>query len=178
MDELLQSSSPASGDEQPVSHGSMACPHGQDRGGEDCGYAASLGQRKRVAHIPTADAKAAAGSCLKDKGRRDHTLTSAILGPGSGVHFPQPVFSAGMPELNSTARANRTSISRPPTAHWAGPMQTALGSGTHIDWPLSPRQHDRLWANTRPISAVRALNIDTVLADCRQIHRQPCPCTA
>src|ERR1700732_2260737 len=87
MDELLQSSSPASGDEQPVSHGSMACRHGQDRGGEDCGYAASLGQRKRVAHIPTADAKAAAGSCLKDKGRRDHTLTSAILGPRSGVHF-------------------------------------------------------------------------------------------
>src|SRR6266851_2628296 len=24
---------------------------------------------------------------LKDKGRRDHTLTSAILGPRSGVHF-------------------------------------------------------------------------------------------
>src|SRR6202022_4917178 len=66
MDEFLQSSPPASGDEQPVSHGGMACRHGQDRGGEDCGYAASLGQRKRVAHIPTADAKAAAGSCLID----------------------------------------------------------------------------------------------------------------
>src|SRR6202043_46498 len=87
MDELLQSSPPASGAEQSVSHGGMACRHGQDRGGEDCGYAASLGQRKRVAHIPTADAKAAAGSCLKAKGRRDHTLTSAILGPRSGVHF-------------------------------------------------------------------------------------------
>jgi len=24
---------------------------------------------------------------LKDKGRRDHTLTSAIHGPSSGVHF-------------------------------------------------------------------------------------------
>jgi hypothetical protein len=36
----------------------------QEEGGEDCGYAASLGQRKRVAHIPTADAKAATGSCL------------------------------------------------------------------------------------------------------------------
>src|SRR5712672_1699134 len=64
MDEFLQSSPPASGDEQPVSHGGMACRHGQDRGGEDCGYAAPLGQRKRVAHIPTADAKAAAGSRL------------------------------------------------------------------------------------------------------------------
>ena len=60
----IGSSPPASGDEQPVSPGGMACRHGQDRGGEDCGYAASLGQRKRVAHIPTADAKAAAGSCL------------------------------------------------------------------------------------------------------------------
>ena len=40
MDELLQSSPPASGDEQPVSHGGMACRHGQDRGGQDCGYAA------------------------------------------------------------------------------------------------------------------------------------------
>src|SRR5713226_6933536 len=59
MDEFLQSSPPASGDEQPVSHGGMACRHRQDRGGKDCGYAASLGQRKRVAHIPTADAKAA-----------------------------------------------------------------------------------------------------------------------
>src|SRR6267378_1930809 len=64
MDEFLQSSPPASGDEQPVSHGGMACRHRQDRGGKDCGYVASLGQRKRVAHIPTADSKAAAGSCL------------------------------------------------------------------------------------------------------------------
>src|SRR6266851_7206029 len=64
MDEFLQSSPSASGDEQPVSHGGMACRYGQNRGGEDCGYAASLGQRKRVAHIPTADAKAAAASCL------------------------------------------------------------------------------------------------------------------
>jgi hypothetical protein len=29
---------PSSGDEQPVPHGCMACRHGQDRGGEDCGY--------------------------------------------------------------------------------------------------------------------------------------------
>jgi hypothetical protein len=42
----------------------MARRHGQDRGGEDCGYAASLGQRKRVAHIPTANANAAEASCL------------------------------------------------------------------------------------------------------------------
>ena len=88
MDELLQSSPPASGDEQSVSHGGMACRHGQDRGGEDCGYAASLGQRKRVAHIPTADAKAATESCLIRTTRAgDHTLTSAIHGPAFGVHF-------------------------------------------------------------------------------------------
>jgi len=40
--------------------GSVARRHRRNRGGgEDCGYAASLGQRKRVAHIPTAAAKAA-----------------------------------------------------------------------------------------------------------------------
>src|SRR3954467_5673184 len=64
MDEFLQSSPPASGDKQPVPHGGMVRRHGQDRGGEDCGYAASLGQRKRVAHIPTADPNAAEASRL------------------------------------------------------------------------------------------------------------------
>jgi hypothetical protein len=39
---------PHQADEQPISHGGVACRHGHDRGGEDCGYAASLGQRKRV----------------------------------------------------------------------------------------------------------------------------------
>jgi putative transposase len=78
LDDLLQSSPPSSGDEQPNADGGVARRHGQNRGGgEDCGYAASLGQRKRVAHIPTAETEAAR-SCLilKDKGRRDHTLTS------------------------------------------------------------------------------------------------------
>ena len=55
LDELLQfSASP--GDEQPDADGGVARRHGQNRGGgEGCGYAASLGQRKRVAHIPTAE---------------------------------------------------------------------------------------------------------------------------
>ena len=40
--------------------GDVARRHGQNRsGGGDCGYAASLGPRKRVAHIPTAEAEAA-----------------------------------------------------------------------------------------------------------------------
>ena len=54
---------------------------GQDRGGERYGgYAASLGQRKSVAHITTADPKESAGSglILKDMSRRDYTLTPAI----------------------------------------------------------------------------------------------------
>ena len=39
--------------------------HGQNRGGgEGCGYAASLGQRKRVAHIPTAETEAARSSLI------------------------------------------------------------------------------------------------------------------
>src|SRR5260221_8567684 len=35
---------------------------------------------------------------LKDKGRRDHTLTSAILGPRSGVHF-----RSSSPTVNSNS---------------------------------------------------------------------------
>src|SRR4029077_18634239 len=57
LDELLQFSAPSPGDEQPDADGGLARRHGQNRGGgEGCGYAASLGQRKRVAHIPTAEA--------------------------------------------------------------------------------------------------------------------------
>src|SRR3979409_335270 len=94
----------------------MARRHGQDRGGEqDCGYAASLGQRKRVAHIPTADAKAAA-SCLilKDKGRRHYTLTPAPPGPASGVHFirwrPGTGFNLLWTFARGVLRAMRTDI--------------------------------------------------------------------
>ena len=45
--------------------------HGQNRGGgEGCGYAASLGQRKRVAHIPTAETEAArSGLILEGQGQ-------------------------------------------------------------------------------------------------------------
>jgi hypothetical protein len=47
---------------------------------------------------PTADAKAAEESCLilKDKGRRYHTLISAILGPSFGVHFSLECFVIGL----------------------------------------------------------------------------------
>jgi hypothetical protein len=33
---------------------------------------------------------------LKDKGRRYHTLTSAILGPNDGVHFSLGCFVIGL----------------------------------------------------------------------------------
>ena len=57
LDEFLQFSAPSPGDKQPDADGGVARRHGQNRGGgEGCGYAASLGQRKRVAHIPTAEA--------------------------------------------------------------------------------------------------------------------------
>ena len=50
LDELLQFSAPSSGDEQPNADGGLARQHGQNRGaGEGCGYAALLGQRKRLA---------------------------------------------------------------------------------------------------------------------------------
>ena len=39
-------------------------------GGEGCGYAASLGQRKRVAHIPTAETEAARSSLILEGQRQ------------------------------------------------------------------------------------------------------------
>ncbi len=71
LDDLLQLSPPAPGDEQPDADGGMARRHGQDRGGgEGCGYDASLGQRERVAHIPTAETEAArSGLILEGQGQ-------------------------------------------------------------------------------------------------------------
>jgi len=60
LDDFLQFPAPTSGAGQSDANGGVARRHGHDRsGGEGCGYAASLGQRKRVAHIPTAEAEAA-----------------------------------------------------------------------------------------------------------------------
>ena len=89
---FLQSSPPASGDEQPVSHGGMACRHRQDRGGKDCGYAASLGQRKRVAHIPTAEA---ARSGLILEGQRQARLHLKSQPPWSHEAGPLQSNTAG-----------------------------------------------------------------------------------
>src|SRR5271166_3297448 len=58
----------APGDEQPDADGGVARRHRQNRGGKGCGYAASLGQRKRVAHIPTAEA-ARSGLILEGQGQ-------------------------------------------------------------------------------------------------------------
>ena len=56
--------------------------HGKDRsGGKGCGYAASLGQRKRVAHIPTA--ADAAGSSLIFEGQEQARLHLNFGGPWS-----------------------------------------------------------------------------------------------
>src|SRR6267154_2960736 len=88
MDEFLQSSPPASGDEQPVSHGGMACRHRQDRGGKDwiCRFAWTT--QTRCPHTHSRLKRSSRKLLdLKDKGRRDYTLTSAIPGPSSGVHF-------------------------------------------------------------------------------------------
>ncbi len=55
--------------------GGVARRHGQNRGGgEGCGYAASLAQRIRVAHIPTAEAEAArSGLILEGQGQGEVT---------------------------------------------------------------------------------------------------------
>src|SRR5208337_2532865 len=50
--------------------GGVARRRRQNRGGKGCGYAASLGQRERVAHIPTAEAEAARrGLILEGQGQ-------------------------------------------------------------------------------------------------------------
>src|SRR5208337_4912765 len=65
LDDFLQFSTPSPSDEQPDADGGVARRHGQNRGGgESCGYAASRGQRKRVAHIPTAETEAARSSLI------------------------------------------------------------------------------------------------------------------
>ena len=71
LDDFLQFSTPSPGDEQSDADGSVARRHGQNRGGgEGCGYAASLGQRKRAAHIPTAETEAArSGLILEGQGQ-------------------------------------------------------------------------------------------------------------
>jgi hypothetical protein len=90
LTELLQFSAPSPGDEQPDVDGGVARRHGQNRGGgEGCGYAASLGQRKRVAHIPTAEA---ARSGLILEGQRQARLHLKFNDPWSHewgpVHRP------------------------------------------------------------------------------------------
>jgi transposase-like protein len=58
--------------------GRVARRHGQNRGGgERCGYAASLGQRKRVARIPTAET-AKSGLILEGQGQARLHLKSKI----------------------------------------------------------------------------------------------------
>jgi hypothetical protein len=72
---------PSPGDEQPDAEGGVARRQGQNRGGvEGCGYAASLGQRKRVAHIPTAEA---ATSGLILEGQRQARLHLKFNDPWS-----------------------------------------------------------------------------------------------
>jgi hypothetical protein len=60
LDRSLESAKVVLGNEQPNADRGVGRRHGQNRGGgEGCGYAASFGQRKRVAHIPTAETVAA-----------------------------------------------------------------------------------------------------------------------
>jgi len=56
---------------------------------EGCGYAASLGQRKRVAHIPTAKQKQQErlNLFLKDKSRRDYTLSPSPVSANGSTSY-------------------------------------------------------------------------------------------
>ena len=92
---FLQFSTPSPGDEQPNADGGVARRHGQNRGGgEGCGYAASLGQRKRVAHIPTAQTEAARSGFILE-GQRQARLHLKFNDPWS--HEWGPVQSTVRP---------------------------------------------------------------------------------
>src|SRR5258708_9413625 len=93
---------PASGDEQPVSHGGMACRHGQDRGGKDCGYCLfAWTTQTRCPHTHSRRKSSSRKLLdLKDKGRRDHTLTSPIYRPSSWVHFTRISFLTIYPDCH------------------------------------------------------------------------------
>jgi len=80
---------PTSGAGQSDADGGLARGYRQDRGGgEGCGYAASLGQRKRVAphtHSKSRSSRKRLNLFLKDKSRRDYTLSPSPRGPANGV---------------------------------------------------------------------------------------------
>src|SRR5580700_7925110 len=66
MDGLLQLPTASPINEQPTTNERVAGRHGRTRRtGRTCGYDASLGQRKRVAHIPTVGAEKGEESGLK-----------------------------------------------------------------------------------------------------------------
>src|ERR1700758_505277 len=96
MDGLLQPPSASSGHEQPTTNERVAQRHEWARAtGGSCGYAASLGQRKRVAHIPNSSDRKKRRKRLEDSfegeenrnGRRLYTLISTAPGPSDGVHL-------------------------------------------------------------------------------------------
>src|ERR1700692_3128905 len=96
MDGLLQPSAASPGPEQPTTNKRVARRHEWARAtGGGCGYDASLGQRKRVAHIPTTATEKREESGLKILSKRKrterqaplYTLISTTSGPTDGVHL-------------------------------------------------------------------------------------------
>ena len=82
LDYVGKFAAPAPGDEQPDADGGAARRHGHNRGGgEGCGYAAPLRQRKRVAHIPTAEA-ARSGLMPEGQGQARSSLCREIAARG------------------------------------------------------------------------------------------------
>src|SRR5271169_2048609 len=96
MDGFLQPSSTSPINEQPTTNKRLARRHEWARATDGSyGYAASLGQRKRVAHIPTAATEKREESGLKILSKRKrterqaplYTLISTTSGPTDGVHL-------------------------------------------------------------------------------------------
>ena len=156
LDDLLQFSAPSPGDEQPNADGSVARRHGQNRGGgKGCGYAASLGQRKRVAHIPTAETEAARSSLILEGQRqaRSHLkfnpswshewgpvqiqpmtpIPSAKLSPPKGRSPSSPTTRRGRSNIRST------STSTPSVIWWSVVSQNSSNSA--VSQPTSKGPH-------------------------------------
>ena len=116
--------------------------HGHDRsGGEGCGYAASLGQRKRVAHIPTAEAPGSGLIFLKDKSRSGYTLSPAFHGPTIGVRRIN--VSAPVSGKRRTRKSSRSGGWCAPASANRGPdhalfLKVAAGDQIQM-WHKSPR---------------------------------------
>ncbi len=91
---------------------------------------------------------------LKDKGRRDHTLTSAIPGPRSGVHFSilacEPPVGTSAPNCTAQNKTPRDGVSvaaeqSPPLPRPTSSPPSRWQAGTACAVPALSWSHQEFW---------------------------------